>query len=501
MQLDKNCKLEENPRGYESLHLLVRYTEPFASHHKQSQKYFTEKQNRSVAPQSYLTKFPIEIQIRTILQHSWAQIEHKLNYSITKSPTEETINDRQFLEDFHCQKALLYGAECHQRIIYDRFLDLRRNPLALSKRAVEIDQIDLRDFDESEKGKLSDINTLLDSDPLSAIDQLKQFAADIMSKYRVDVLTLSFETEIQKWSRKRLVLAIIAYLLQNSNQVVCDELRKVLYQKALVDIDEIKVHEFIRNVDSNFMWNERLRRNEDDRIMVRDPVLSYRAAGSYIKYGDFRRGIYLLSEAINEGYLDGYPKVKGAENILTKIHFHRRIGEYYFFAYIKEGYTNPQDLVDACISMESANTFDEAFPNEEAKLQERSKVLANLIVMYFCRYIIKQEFVNPQAFYKKLEELDHEIKGLLENNDILSKKRVHAMEALSLYRYFCNRIGDARKLISDCRRVLDEKIKSDNVKNPLHLQMTDTIYAFINSNWLSENRVPSRLIEEPAEVR
>lgn len=500
-QLDKNFKIEKKDTGYESLHLLVRYQEPYASFRTFSHKRSIKKWNGSIAPHSKLTNFPIEIQIRTILQHTWAQIEHRMNYNIKKSPAEETINDRQFLEDFQCQKALLYAVEYHQRIIYDRFLDLRRNPLALSKTgSVEIWTIDLRDFSESEQNHISNINALLDSDPSAAIDQLNMFAADIKKVYQLDVLNLSYELEIEKWSRKRLVLAIIAYLLQNSNQYVCHKLREVLYPKALVDIDEISVHEFIRNVDSYFRWNENLTRDKYDKIMVSDPVISYRAAGSFIKYGDFRRGIYLLSEAINEGYLDAYPKVKGAESILTKMHFHRRIGEYYFFAYINDGYTNLHDLVEACKSMESAYRSNDKFPSKEANLQERSKVLANLIVMYFCRYI-KPDFPNPQAFYNKIEELDHDIKLLLETNDILSKQRVHAMEALSLYLYFCKRIDDARDLISKCRQVLDQKIKSDNVKNPLHLKMTDIIYTFINSNWHSENRVSSRLIEEPAEVR
>lgn len=75
---DKESELDVTEFGYRSLHLIVSLSEP----------------RRSLPEWSTLADFSAEIQIRTVLQHAWASISHKLDY---KAASEAPIELRRQL--------------------------------------------------------------------------------------------------------------------------------------------------------------------------------------------------------------------------------------------------------------------------------------------------------------------------------------------------------------------------------------------------------------------
>jgi putative GTP pyrophosphokinase len=65
------------PGGYQSTHYLVRFKEP-----------------RTLLPEyERFAELTVEIQVRTILQHGWAEIEHGIGYK-PEGPVREEIRDR-----------------------------------------------------------------------------------------------------------------------------------------------------------------------------------------------------------------------------------------------------------------------------------------------------------------------------------------------------------------------------------------------------------------------
>ncbi len=478
-EIEPKFKWDSPPTSYESLHLLVRYQGPDASFGEHAEQYPGEGKT-DVATESELGSFPIEIQLRTIMQHTWAQIEHKMNYSLRKAKKKEAIENAPFLEEFHCQKALLNAVEYHQRIIYDEFLDLRRTPIALSNTgSIAIESLELECYNDDDRQTLSDINYKLNTDTIDAIKKLKQFSEYAMEKYGQDILSIIYEIDPIKWRRKRLVMTLLAYALLNSDTKTQQSIINILNIRT--KISDMLLYEFIRRVDQYFRRHTNFKDDKNLHTIVSDPLVFYRHAGACIKHGDFKRGIYILEEVIKNNYLELYPQYVSYENMLSEVHIYRRIGEYYFFSYLKSGSSNLDDLINACANMDYAHTLRYNFSDGELEKTERSKILANLVVYYFSRYILQRN-PNYDAFHREIELLSNDIEKLLDLSEINDKGKVHAMEAMSIYLYFKGDIKAARKTISECLKLIEAKIRDHRVKNPLFVKMTQNIYDYFHGS-------------------
>jgi ppGpp synthetase/RelA/SpoT-type nucleotidyltranferase len=471
--------------GDEAIHLIVRYREPYATTRSlvtappDVREEYMNKWKQGIPIESRLTVFPIEVQIRTILEHTWAQIEHRMNYNLRKLGWAESTDDPLLMEDFRCHKMLLYSAEHHQRIMYERFWNLRNRPPYISKKgSIEINEFELQYFDEVEAEKISKININIDGkNTAKTIRDLKNMIDDLEIKYNQRFLSLTFEEgDLEKWARKRLILLSIAYVLLTGDEETRERVHNILEDRIKSStqdtyLDEISLYEYIRNVDAFFRMHPSIK--DDERKLLTDPIVVYRCAGAYLKIGDLRRSIHLLKEVLDHHYLDNYPVGGSADKILSEMHFLRRIGEYYHFVYLRDGQLNHEDLVNACNFMTKAYASKKGPKNPDTYKLEFSKILSNLIVFYFNRYLL-QEYENKAGFINKINELEDDIAEYFDEESIIEQKRIYASEALAIYKFFKNDIGKAKRLITKSLSMAENK-----TQNPFLYLITKQIYQYI----------------------
>lgn len=108
--VDKREKLRVDQTGYQSVHQIVRICSQRASQPEWKQ----------------FDGLPAEIQIRTYLQHAWAQIEHKLNYKNSiqaPEPIQRRLNNLSaLLEVADCEFERIREELTHIRASYDQRL-------------------------------------------------------------------------------------------------------------------------------------------------------------------------------------------------------------------------------------------------------------------------------------------------------------------------------------------------------------------------------------------
>ena len=446
---------EAKPSTYESYHMIIRYhpsyieirslVPPISEKGRIPKK--MEDPSFSIG-RSEFVEFPIEIQIRTILQHTWAQVEHRLNYNLKKTINETAIEDSHFIDDFRCHKAILFSAEHHQRIIYNRFWDhryryfLKKEPTDLGNR--------LHYFSSEEKDKLSEINRELHTAENSIIyTKLTTLRQGLEQEYNEKFLTLSFKNGPDAWGRQRLILLLYGYLLligdEQINQKVFMEIKEA---NDLINEDyasgTIRFYEHIRSMDTQFRWHPNS--TEDHRSFFSDPLVNYRCAGANLKVNNFRRGIKLLKEVIDEDYFKGFKNEGGLGNFLNKMHFYRRIGEYFSYLYFGDNCSLREDLLRAIENMQLA--YEAEGPKDEKELlKERRKIVSNLITYSFFRYMYSVDS-NITGFKEYLQGYKSISDSLYDEAEILKNKSIHSLQALAIFKYSENDIVNARRLIS-----------------------------------------------------
>lgn len=123
---DKADGLDIQEFGYRSLHLVLSLTERRA-------------RLREWKP---FANLPAEVQIRSILQHAWASISHKIDY---KAFTKSSVSDRRKLFRL---SALLELSDEEFRSIRDNSNIVRTDPVHFKKTASPLDISALREFIE-----------------------------------------------------------------------------------------------------------------------------------------------------------------------------------------------------------------------------------------------------------------------------------------------------------------------------------------------------------------
>lgn len=431
-----------------------------------------------------LKNIPFEIQIRTILQHTWAQTEHRLNYNLTKRLTEVPYNDEHFLDDFRCHKAILFAAEHHQRIIYNRFWDMRYSHF------IKRDLADLGNrllyFSENEKKEITNINSKLHSNECSELyDEISNLKNKLHNEYKDDFFVLTFKNGIQSWGRQRLFLLLYGYLLLVGNESTTNNIvGNLKINQNFVDYDPpsitIYLFEHIRSMDTLFRWQTS---NPNQRRFFSDPLVNYRCAGAHLKHNNYRRCIRLLKEVIDEDYFEGFKVEGGLGNFLNKMHFYRRIGEYYSYLYFENNCFLRTDLLDAIENMEVA--FNAEGPLDKKSLvNERIKVISNLITYSFFRYL-NSHSPNFTSFKGYINTYKTIISDLFTEDKIENSKSCHFFQALALVKYCENEIKDSIRFIDISHQIMTEK---QAVMSASHRFVMQTIYDYLTTNDATSHR-------------
>lgn len=383
--------------GYESVHLIVRYQQPYAfirdvCNSNTINLCSNATDALELTPDnSILDKFPIEIQIRTVLQHTWAQIEHKMNYNLIKRRSEVQISDKTFQDDLKFHKSLLNSAEYHQKIMYERFSKHRHITTTLTDKGIHYGNR-LSYFDSAEAAEIDSINKRLhNGNSLTILNDLLVISGKLEVKYKQSFFNMSHEQEIEPWGRKRIILLIIGYLMLYSETSEQKSIYSRLKSKKLfsknIDSSVITLFEYIRSMDTYFRWKHTSTENE--KALVSDPLVAYRSAGAYIKVRNFRRGIHVMFDAIKYNFFSRQCSLDNNSNYLNKMHFLRRIGEYYFMLYLNHEVDYQKCLYEACNYTTDSIDCSDGPSNSNALADEKLKIVSNILIFNFYRYIIE----------------------------------------------------------------------------------------------------------------
>lgn len=110
------------PTAYEGVHLLVRFNPTYL---------LTRRKSKQVAATTngqydHFRYYPVEVQIRTLLQHCWSHCDHAIQYSILKAghSPERQAADSVLKEMLILHNRILATADHQQNIILERYKGL-----------------------------------------------------------------------------------------------------------------------------------------------------------------------------------------------------------------------------------------------------------------------------------------------------------------------------------------------------------------------------------------
>lgn len=235
--IDKRIAMEPDKFGYLSLHYIVSLTE--------SRSNLTEY--------THFKNIKFEIQIRTILQHTWAEIEHDLGYKSTKGLP------RDIQRDFSRLAGLLELAD-KEFLSIRTYLDDYKHDInkRIQKTSIDsdilIDRITLNEFIKS-NFFIEQVNFIAES--------INKPVKNSIEKDTIDGLTVAFEhlnistiSDLKKLLDKSKHLMIKRLSSDDANQVVDQGvLYYSLYYKILEEslpAEELKVIFNILNIRSNY---------------------------------------------------------------------------------------------------------------------------------------------------------------------------------------------------------------------------------------------------------
>lgn len=137
--------------GYESMHITLRYNVGFLK--------IRPEDGMAGGDIKRFDEFPIELQVRTMLQDTWAQVEHTLSYADRKRPYSER-NPAALAEDFRTQKMIAKACERYQNTIWRRYRRLQEARVQLTGTSQDLGQR-LREFNPEDAEMINCLNTRL----------------------------------------------------------------------------------------------------------------------------------------------------------------------------------------------------------------------------------------------------------------------------------------------------------------------------------------------------
>lgn len=384
--------------AYESYHFQIRYRGKYVQVRRQALRH--GKININDFEQ--LEKFPIEIQVRTILQHTWAQSEHRLNYNIRKRANGVASDDDLLREEFLCHKSILWAAEHHQRVILQHFQMLHPSHREITGPSEDIG-VRGQYFKPEDRKRILEIDRVLKTgSPAEVLRQLEEFVASIPAIYSSDdCYILKIIDDVEVWGRQRLILLFLGYLLLTSvDDGVKHQITKLFETNEQLAIQIpwavcLALYEHIRFLDTHF--RERHQATGREKIFFSDPLVSYRTAGAYFGLGNYRRCIYLLDEAVTKKWFDELKMTPSTSAFLNVKHFKRKIGEYYWRAYVTDKRKDHADLRSASEWLLKAIKSKNGPKSKGVFHIEDQKASALAATVFMFRYLA-QEPSNKEEF-------------------------------------------------------------------------------------------------------
>jgi len=230
---DKRDLLSDGEFGYLSLHYVVRL------HDKRAR----------LLEQSHVAGLLAEIQVRSILQHAWAEIEHDLGY---KTPI---AIPRHVRREFARLAALLEGADntfVALRNLLRTYDDDLRSELANESGAIRLDVASLRTYLRV-SGIAAEINRAIQSSrPFSASNNVIARHVRQLSMFGIDTVG-----ELDKQMRREAAaIAALGQTLREGSDAAGSEVLPVVYLEYLLlarSRDEALIGAILTHMPLNFM--------------------------------------------------------------------------------------------------------------------------------------------------------------------------------------------------------------------------------------------------------
>lgn len=446
-----SSKPKTKPSGYESLHVILNYNQLLLK-----QKLLTSGLKDVITPRDYesVSSIPVEIQLRTLLQHGWAQVEHTLNYSKKKSLSAGAVLKEYQENDFITNKVLSRSVENHQNQIWAKYWKRDDEGNEISKETVVYTDR-FRFFSRPDQKTLKTYYQEFNSD-ISAVstDQFIAFSETIKSlDKRSHFLNDEVPSSHRTWGKRRSILLFVGYIgLHCTKKDVGKLIIQLLDDFSMKMSDEIKLnlialYEYVRKVDTLFR-DEQI--DQDERYSFIDPLVSYRAAGIHYVTGNSRRAIGLMSDALKERevLLEGYSEQLQTSSIINTMHIKRRISEYYWRAYNQDIRTEYSDLEKAINLMEKAFIDLDTPPGEKLRT-ERRKILSKIIIYKLYSVLHISNKFNMTEFNKTIDLYENDILDLFVEEELKSRSNGSlGLEALAIYCWAKKEKKKARELIN-----------------------------------------------------
>jgi hypothetical protein len=452
---------QAKPSGYESLHLIVQYNDRVLLRRSPQP---TSNLLEGVGSSDSLPKgdakerfgnIPFEIQIRSVLQDVWAQLEHSIQYASRKSSARPDEAPEQVVllrEHFLSQKLVVKGLERYQNIIRSiaptsevLYRQLRGASLTLSGRFGAFQPDDQTALDRAARPNGDDASSYL-----SSFNELIRLGKVFEKKYRHGFWTHSLPQRPEVWARQRLMLLEMGFLASFGDFSVRRCIQEFFASRwegypAASSMTAIEIYMFVRTGDRrmvNATSDEHLKR------LFQDPLVAYRQAGAFIsEYNDFREATRAMDEAIRNFQRVG---VVGEDDhgIINAAHLHRRFASYTWGYYIEDHPTTTnleraQEIIN--IAARAAGLFVGADRSEgdalrpklpldpEAAEIEQRKVLADYVTIEFFHNVHQQQtpIKTMDAFRDALLRLDSQLVDRLLDPQRIND-RSHALQARAL---------------------------------------------------------------------
>lgn len=403
----KRLKVHVNRRpkesGYESLHMVLGFdVDRLILRCQVAERRFTKRDRKSgMTPELreakflvgmlpairdhavILAKLRVEMQCRTILEHAWAEVEHRSRYSIEKAgSTVAALDSGQLRKTFRSYKAVLRSAQIFQNSIRSGFSRWDDETSALLGRSSSVEVGRRAEYwPEEQRERIGEIaNSMeaalqqsraggLSSDPWKVPWQLFATAlADITSRADwEDWLRLDTNLNPHDYKRRRIFVLLMGFLLaywtpwqrrqvkavegasEESSTKLRDHVAETFYRKNLPDpaamaalppeFSAVRLYEAVRLYDAFYGAD-----GED--LFLFDPLVSCRAASVHFRhFGSYRRANQLLEEGLVRA--QRWASESGhSEWVFSPKYIGRRLIESYWTAFNLDGH-RAEDLKNA----------------------------------------------------------------------------------------------------------------------------------------------------------
>jgi ppGpp synthetase/RelA/SpoT-type nucleotidyltranferase len=309
----------------------------------------------SVELRKMLGEFTLEIQCRTILEHTWAEVEHRARYSLAKGRRPVAPGPGDDVRTFRNYKAILRAAQIFQNSIKYGFSRWDEGDFALSGRSTSLELGERAKYFSADEKALLDRFIAVLTDALRE-DRRHDEAAwtEVFEAYVQTVRTMDFEKrldlspdlELEEYCRRRLLIMLLGFILAYGpsgrdvpGKSVRSKAAELYFLHNLDDkskpwvspsVAAVRIYEHLKLLDA-------FHSKDDPERLCFDPLVEARAASVYFRhFGSLRRSSALLEEAVSR-VPQWKAVMKETALLLSPKYLKHRLAENYWAAYNLEG--------------------------------------------------------------------------------------------------------------------------------------------------------------------